>query len=136
MLSDQIPQNKKKMGKYLDELRDLKDDGVDYVKLKWAAIRLEMIDKLSVTLSKAFGYSIFLVLLFIAIVFLTVALALWIGEMLGHPSLGFLISGGALLIAALTAWLVGGRFVRNTLVRFLVDIFFPENRDDDGTEEE
>jgi hypothetical protein len=75
------------------------------------------------------------VLLFIALAFMTVAAALWLGEVLGHASLGFLITGGVFLIASLVTWFVGGKMVLNTVVRYFIDIFFPENDKDHGAQE-
>lgn len=123
------------MGKGLDQLEDLRDDGVRYAKLRWAQLRLHIVENSSTLLSKAFGYLIFLVLIFIGLTFLMVALALWIGEMLGHLSLGFLISGGAFLIGGLVVFFIRDRLVVNTLVRYFIDMFFPEKPDDDGTQE-
>lgn len=122
------------MGKGLDQLEDLRDDGVRYARLKWAQIRLRIVDNTSTLLSKAFGYIIFLVLIFLALAFLMVALSLWIGEMLGHMSLGFLISGGAFLIGGLVVYFIRDKLVADTLVRYFIDIFFPED-DEDGTQE-
>ncbi len=118
------------MGKFVDQIEDLRDDGAEYLRLKWAEIRLTAVDKISTTLSRALGYVLFLVLIFIALAFFMVALALWLGEILGHQSLGFLISGGAVLIAAVVVYFAGGRLMVDTLVRYFVDIFFTENDDE------
>ena len=123
------------MGQILDRLNELKDDGMDYARLRWASMRLAAVDKISTTLSKAFGYLIFLILLFAALAFFMVALALWLGELLGHMSLGFLISGGAFLVACIITWFLGRRMVVNTIVRYMIDIFFPENDNGYGTQE-
>ncbi len=125
------------MGKGLDQLGDqlgdIKDDGVRYAELKWTQIRLRIVDKMSTLLSKAYGYIIFLVLIFIALTFFMLAAALVIGEALGHFWLGFLISGGAVLIGAFVVYFFRDRFVVHTLIRYLIDIMFPEEEEKDGT---
>jgi hypothetical protein len=117
------------MGRGLDQLGELKDDGIDYLKLRWASLRLEMVDKLSDGVSKAFGYLIFIVLILIALGFLMTALALWIGEMLGHPSLGFLIAGGGFLIVAVIIFFLGGKMIVGTMIRYFVDLFFTDKKE-------
>jgi hypothetical protein len=74
-------------------------------------------------------------LLLVAVAFFMIAGAIWLGELLGHTSLGFLVAGGAILLAAVIAFFAGGRMVLNALVRHFIDIFFPENNDDHDTQE-
>lgn len=118
------------MGKLVDQIEDLRDDGVDYLRLRCASARLSAVDKLSTTLSKALGYVLFLALIFIALALFLIALSLWLGEILGHASLGFLISGGMAAIAAVAVYFAGGRLMADTLVRWFVDIFFTDDDDD------
>jgi hypothetical protein len=109
-----------------DELRSLGDEAFDYLKLRWASFRLATVDRLSDSAAKAIGAMIAGVVLLFALVFLMVALALWIGEMLGHYSLGFLIAGGGFLLVGVVLWLVGRRLFAGTMVRFFVDMFFTD----------
>ncbi len=122
------------MGRGFDQLTGLKDDAAEYLKLRWTSARLEAVDKISGGLAKALGYAVFVALALSALVFLMVALAIWIGEMLGHASLGFLIAGGGFLLAAAIVMLVGRRLFANTLVRYFVDLFFTDKDEyDHGT---
>ncbi len=125
------------MGKGLDQLEDqlgeIKDDGVRYAELKWTQLRLRIVDNLSMLLSKAFGYIIFLVMIFIALTFAMLTVALVVGEALGHLWLGFLISGAAVLIGAFVVYYFRDVFVVHTLIRYLIDVFFPEDEEKDGT---
>lgn len=120
------------MGKGFEQLEDLKDDGIRYVRLKWISLRLSAAENLSALLAKAFGYLIFLVLLFIGLIFLMFALALLLGEVLGQMWLGFLISGGVFLLAGLIAYFIRGRMMLNSFVRTFVDLFFESKSDSDG----
>jgi hypothetical protein len=118
------------MGNSLEQLDELKSELVEYLKLRWTALRLGAVDGISSALAKVFGYVIFLVLIFIALVFLMFALALWLGEVLGHPALGFLIAGGAFLVAAVVIYFVHDRLGRNAIVRYFVDMCFSEKNED------
>jgi hypothetical protein len=123
------------MANGLEQFDELREELVEYLKLRWAAMRLGAVDGVSSVLSKAFGYIIFLVLIFIALVFLMFALALWLGEVTGHPALGFLIAGGAFLVAAVVIYFVHGRLGRNAIVRYFIDMCFSDKDNDHGTQE-
>jgi hypothetical protein len=122
------------MGNGLEQFDELKEELVEYLKLRWASFRLGAVDGISSGLAKAFGYVIFLALIFIALTFLMFALALWLGEVLGHPALGFLIAGGAFLVAGIAIYFVHDRLGRNAIVRYFVDVFFSEKDDDHDTQ--
>lgn len=116
----------------MDQLGDIRDDSVRYVSLKWASLRLAAVENISTLLSKAFGYMIFIFLMFFALIFLMIALALWLGEILGHPSLGFLISGGAFLLGGIVVFFLRDRLIINKLVRLFSDMFFTSDDDTQG----
>lgn len=121
------------MGRGLDGLYGLRDDGLDYLKLRWTSLRLTAVEKIAGSLSKAFGIALCLVFVIAALMFLMVALALWIGEMLGHLSLGFLIAGGGFLVVGVVLFFVGRMLVANSLVKHFIDMFFTYDNDyDDG----
>lgn len=121
------------MANGLDELRGLGEETLDYLKLRWASLRLETADRLSSAAAKAMGTVVALVVVLFAVVFLMVALALWIGEMLGHLSLGFLIAGGGFLLVGIILFYVGRRLFANATVRWFVDLFFTDNDYKHGT---
>ncbi|MDR0907210.1 MAG: phage holin family protein [Rikenellaceae bacterium] len=114
----------------LEQFAELREELSEYLKLRWTAMRLGAIDGASSALAKVFGYVIFLVLVFIALIFLMFALALWLGEVLGHPALGFLVAGGAFLVAAGMIYFVHDRLGRNAIVRYFVDMCFTDKDDD------
>jgi hypothetical protein len=110
-----------------DELRSVGEEGLDYLKLRWASLRLGAVERLSDSAAKALGMVIAGVVILVALVFLMVALALWIGEVLGWPSLGFLIAGGGFLLFGVVLWVVGRRLFAGPMVRFFIDLFFTDN---------
>ncbi len=123
------------MANGLDELRGLGEETLDYVKLRWASVRLGVAERLSTAVSRVLGRIVALVVVLFAVLFLMVALALWIGEMLGHLSLGFLVAGGTLLLAGIILFYVGRRFFADSTVRWFVDLLFTDNDYKDGTRE-
>ncbi len=121
------------MANGFDELRGLGEETLDYLRLKWASLRLGTVDRLSSIAALALGRAIAFVVILFAVVFLMIALALWIGEMLGHPSLGFLISGGGFLLIGIIFYFLGRRMFGGTMVRWFVDLFFTDNDYKHGT---
>lgn len=115
------------MANGFDELRGLGEETLDYLKLRWASLRLATVDRLSVAAAKALGALVALSVILFAVVFLMIALALWIGEMLGHASLGFLIAGGGFLLVGIILFYVGRRMFAGTMVKYFVDMFFTDN---------
>lgn len=108
---------------------------MEYLRLRWAKMRLEAVDRLSGGLSKVVGWVLCLWFVVFAIVFLMVALALWIGQALDNPSLGFLIAGGGFLVLGAALFFVGRVVVRGPLIRHFVDMFFTSNDEWYGTQD-
>ncbi len=121
------------MANAFDELRSLGEEGVDYLKLRWASLRLASVDRLSTAAARVAGALLAGVLILSAVVFLMMALALWIGEMTGSYALGFLIAGGVFLLVGIVFWFVGRRMFAGLMVRYFVDIFFTDNDYRHGT---
>ncbi len=121
------------MANGIDDLRSLGEEMLDYLRLRWASLRLETVDKLSTAAARVLGKVIAFVVILFAAVFLMIALALWVGEELGHPSLGFLISGGAFLLVGIVIMLLGPRMFGGTMVRWFVHLFFTDNDYKHGT---
>jgi hypothetical protein len=121
------------MANAFDEIRSLSEETLDYLRLRWASLRLETVERLSLCASKVLARVIAFVVLLVAAVFMMVALALWIGELLGQPSLGFLIAGGVFLVVGVVICWVGWRMFAGAAVRWFVDLFFTDNDYDNGS---
>ena len=115
------------MANGFDELRGLGEEGFDYLKLRWASLRLQTVDRLSSGTAKALGAIIAVAVMLLAMMFLMMALALWAGELLGHYSLGFLVAGGVSLLVGVILFYVGRRMFAGPMVRWFVDLFFTDN---------
>ncbi len=123
------------MGSGIDKLTGLKDDAIDYARLRWASLRLDAVDKLSGGVSKVLGYLIAVFILLFALAFLMFALALWVGEMLESPALGFLIAGSGFLLIGILTFFIGRRLLVNPVVKFFANLFFTDKDDDYGRQE-
>lgn len=114
------------MANALDELYTLRDETSDYLKLRWASLRLGVVDSLSQGAAKALGVVVAAILVIIALGFLAIALALWVGQTLANPALGFLIVGGGFLLTGIIFWIFGRHMFLNTMVSHFVDMFFTD----------
>jgi hypothetical protein len=110
----------------LDEFRELGLDAIDYLRLRWASFRLAVVDTLSRAAAKTAGIVLALVFLFSALAFFAIALALWIGEMMGRPSIGFVIVGGVFLLIGVLMWFLGRRIFTNGMIHPFIDMFFTD----------
>ncbi len=115
------------MANGFDELRSLGEEGFDYLKLRWASLRLGTVDRLSSAAARVAGVVLAGIVILCAAVFLMVALALWIGEMMGSYALGFLIAGGVFLLVGIVFWFAGRRMFADPMVRYFIDLFFTDN---------
>jgi hypothetical protein len=121
------------MANAFDEIRSLGEEALDYLRLRWASLRLETVERLSMCASRVLARVIAFVVLLVAAVFLMVALALWLGEVLGHPALGFLIAGGVFLVVGVVICRGGWRMFAGAAVRWFVDLFFTDNDYEHGS---
>jgi hypothetical protein len=115
------------MANGLDEFRGLGEEALDYLKLRWASMRLATVDRLSQGAARVTGAVLAGAVMLVALMLLMVSLALWIGECVGSYPLGFVIVGGGFLLVGLVLWLAGGKLFAGTMVRFFVDLFFTDN---------
>lgn len=111
----------------LDGLADLRDDAMEYLSLRWTAVRLRAVSGMSDGLGSATGWILAGVFGVGAIVFMMVALALWIGRLTGDPAMGFLIAGGGMLLLAAAGFFIGRAVVRRAAVRRLASMFFTDD---------
>ncbi|MDR2893840.1 MAG: phage holin family protein [Alistipes sp.] len=109
-----------------DELRSLGDEALDYARIRWASLRLETVEGLSSAAARIMGAVIGGVAVTVALMFLAVAGALWLGELLGHPAWGFLAAGGLFLAAGALFFGIGRRIFLGPMIRYFIRLFFTD----------
>lgn len=100
----------------------------EYLSMKWDAIKLGGVEGISVFVSRFVAFSLCLLALTVAFLFLGFALSYCIGDALNSDALGFTIVGGAFLLCGVLLFLLRKRFLVNAMVRFFVKLFFNETR--------
>lgn len=95
-----------------EEQDSIVDQVEDYIKINQELYTLKITEKVAETISSVFSRLIIGLFAFVFIFMLTMGLSYWIGELMGHIYLGFLVIGGIVgLIALLFYWR------RNALLR-------------------
>ena len=114
---------------------ELKEDISTYAGLKLRLLKLIAVEKAAGILS-AFSHGIILLLLiFFTILFLFVALGLYLGELLNSMALGFLIVSGIYLLSTF-CFLWAKRKIRITLMNTIIAAVVAEYDDDDDDDED
>lgn len=95
-------------------------------KLEIDRAKLGMAEGLSTVSIKAISLIIKIILIFTAVFFISMGVALLLGEMLGSLSSGFFIVGGFFLILTIIFALLRKQFIEKPIVRMYVDLFFKD----------
>lgn len=107
-----------------NRFRSISSDFRHYIEKQTELVLLEVADRLSLLMTRSLHKLMGLVFILVAYVFLMVALALYIGPLLGHVSYGYLVVAGltGILGSTLAAMLPEG-FVRRVQAGW-VNLFF------------
>ncbi|MCB0698717.1 MAG: hypothetical protein H6551_00810 [Chitinophagales bacterium] len=99
-------------------LRNLLDKGLKYIEVKLDIVKLSVIERTSLIM----GYTMFMGFLMIAggsvVIFLGVALSMYLADVLDNAALGFLITSGVFVLI-----LIGFVLMRRKIITKLADIF-------------
>lgn len=109
------------------------DDTSEYLDAYIDVIKLRLLERLSLFASDILSRIIFLQLLFIAAMFVSVAIMLAIAPFTGYIA-GALIIASLLLLAAIILTLSSRRIFVNSVVAYMSRIFFSKDDSNDETE--
>lgn len=87
------------------EQESIVDQAEQYVKTSTELYTLKFTEKASVVISSVFSRLTIALFGFLVLFMITMGLSYWLGEVLGHTSLGFLIIGGVIGIVTLILYL-------------------------------
>ncbi len=110
-------------------IEDVGKSAREYVNVKIDQAKLRLAKELSQICNILFAWMIIILAIALTTGFLCAALGQWVGQMVGSVSLGYLISGGVLLIVTLLLIICKRHLFINGLVRTFVKIFFDDESD-------
>lgn len=117
MLSDN--KNMESIGKLFSEFKK-------YLELQKEFVKLDAAEKMTVILSATIITAVMILLSFIILMFLSFALAYYLGDTLHNLPLGFCITGGIVLFVACVFYFNRNRFVIQPLARFMTKLILKE----------
>ena len=118
-------------GNYTENFRTLLTEVQRYLGLQKSYVMLDIADKLTVLLSTVAIAAVSFVLAAIVLFFLTFALALWIGRMLGNSAMGFLCIAAVLVVMLVVAWRKRNDWIIQPLARLMARVFYNKEIEDD-----
>jgi hypothetical protein len=109
---------------FLDHLSGLQESLRKYLETKLSYYGLLAFEKAARLVTSLLGNAVALVLLFIGLVFLSGAGALYLGRVLGSLEYGLLAAGGFYLLLALIFYGFRRKIFGSCVVRHLAELFF------------
>lgn len=104
----------------------LEDDGKAMLENQADKLRLRTVKALSVVLSAIVTYIFLALVLFAAMLFITLALSQLLGELLENAALAYLIVGGVFLIIFIAMLLFKSKLFINRFVSMFIKLFYSE----------
>jgi len=123
-------ENNEKTGGVTDKIIDISESVKDYLDMRINAVKLQIIEHLSIIISKILFYVLLFVLFSIALFFIGSTFSLWMGELLGSEAAGALVTAAVFLIACLVVFVMRRELFVNSTVGMLSKMFF-EQRDEE-----
>jgi hypothetical protein len=115
-----------------DRMENLMGSLKDYVDVRLERIKLSVAGKLSALAANLLAAIFVCMMATMVIVFLSVALALYLGELFGHAWTGFLAVAGVYLLLAAITWLMKGKWIRMPIMNGIIaQLTKPEDDEED-----
>jgi len=115
------------MTDYRKPAENLASDVKEYVDLKMDDIKLKTAKGLSISLGRVITALILLFSGSLAIIALTLALVVMVGEIMGNYMVGAFIAFGVYLLLFLILFFLRKKLFVNGFVKMFIQIFFPED---------
>ena len=114
-----------------EEFHKIAKDVLKYYELRWELFKLELVESLAQLYTKVFSIFLLWIIVPIFMLFILVALALYLGKLWGAYYLGFLAVGGVVLLIFILILLFKKALITNPLVDALVSAFFEEDTENE-----
>ena len=114
-----------------ENFSDLKKELKEYAESSFNLIRLHVVEQLSRHISGIIVKAGILYILFFGFLFLSMALAFFLGELFESYGLGFLVVSGIFFLIALIFYLLRKVLIEKPVIKSFIKLFFP-NFEDNG----
>ena len=123
-------ESNEKNGGATDKIIDITESAKDYLDMRINAIKIQVIEHLSIITAKIVFYILLFVLFSIALFFIGSTFSLWMGELLGSEAAGALITASIFLTACLIIFFMRKKLFVNSMIGMFSKMFF-EQRDEE-----
>lgn len=113
----------------LPNVGQLEDDVAAYMRMRTDALKLGVVESLAMVVGKGMAFVISVVICSVALMALSLALVLFIGDLVGSHILGAVIVGVFFLIIAFIVWSMRVKFV-DKMVGMFARMVFSTSKDD------
>lgn len=115
-----------------NHIDEVKNEFEDYVDKRISLLKLHLVEELS-RFTAGFAVKLgILYLLFFVFMFLSLAAAFFLGDLLGSNGLGFTLVAGFYLLMVVIFWLSRRIWVEKPVIQAFIKIFFPKFEDDEA----
>ena len=115
-----------------NHIDEVKNEFEGYVDKRISLLKLHLVEELS-RFTAGFAVKLgILYLLFFVFMFLSLAAAFFLGDLLGSNGLGFTLVAGFYLLMAVIFWLSRRIWVEKPIIQAFIKIFFPKFEDDEA----
>jgi hypothetical protein len=110
----------------IDELNSIRKDVKEYLDLNLEIVKLSIAEAISRFLSSLIKVLIVILLASVVLLFLSIAAAFWLGDILNSTAAGFLIVAGFDLLLLLIFVLTARYSLEKPVIRSVISHFFPK----------
>lgn len=108
-----------------EELTETKAEIEEYINARVDLVRLHTAENLSRFFSGLIVKLVVFFLIFFAFLFVSLAAAYWIDQIVGQQGTGFLFVAGFYFFCALLFWLLRRKLVEKPIIKSFIQLFFP-----------
>ena len=119
---------------FSQSITDLVNSIRRYIDIRLTLVKLEVMEKSARIISLTITAVFFLTLFMLFLLFISLAAALWLGDLLHNQALGYLCVAMFYLVSGFIILMLRRRLFLGTVLRHLSEIFF-EEKNKEGDEE-
>jgi len=116
-----------------EELYETRAEIEEYINARVDLVRLHSAENLSRFFSGLIVKLVVSFLIFFAFLFISLAFAYWIDQVLEQQGTGFLYLAGFYLLCAILFWLLRRNLIEKPIIKSFIQLFFPVYPDYDET---
>jgi len=124
-------ENNENSGGATEKIVDIKESVKEYLDMRISAVKLQIVEHLSIIMARIVFYVLLFVLFSIALFFIGSTFSLWMGELVGSEAAGALITASIFLAICLIIFFMRKKIFVNSMVGMFSKMFFEQRDDDD-----